>query len=75
MVGTVDDMDQRTRLARKDDDDHRRKISVARDLIYKNNKAVNTSGSEAILFPESLTATAVRGIYTVQSDKFVLIAT
>ena len=58
-LGTVDDREQRTTLARKDDEVYRKKISDARHLIYADNCAVTNDKVEAILKEHSLTPNAV----------------
>jgi hypothetical protein len=53
------DMKQRERLARNDDESTRRKIELAREIIYKKNFAVDTRAIEELLKDESLTPTLV----------------
>lgn len=56
-LGTVPDMRQRQSLARTDNLDRRDKVTRARDMIYKENKAVNNRASEELLKDQSLVAT------------------
>lgn len=58
-MGMRQDMKERKTLARVDDDDRRRKIELARDIIYKKNYAVDNANVEAILKPQSLVPTDV----------------
>jgi hypothetical protein len=53
------DMKQRESLARVDDDDRRRKIGLARDIIYKQRFAVGTTKVDDILMEQSLVPTDV----------------
>jgi hypothetical protein len=55
-------MDQRKRrsLARTDDRSRQVKVSVARELIYRKNYAVNSEPVERLLKETSLVPTAVR---------------
>lgn len=60
------DMKQRKTLARVDDDDRRRKVDTARNIIYKKNFAVGGDSASAILQNQSLVPTVVRlGVYPV----------
>lgn len=52
-------MKQRKTLARIDDDDRRRKVGLARDIIYKQNFAVDTNAVKELLQPQSLVPTDV----------------
>lgn len=56
-MGMVQDMKERKTLARVNDDDRRRKIERARDIIYRQNYAVDNANVEAILKPQSLVPT------------------
>jgi hypothetical protein len=58
-LGTVEDREQHSSLAREDDHTYRQKISDARDLIYVKNYAVNTTQIEDKLKDDSLTPNAV----------------
>ena len=58
-MGMVQDMKERKTLARVDDEIRRRKVELARDIIYNKNYAVDNANVEAILKPESLVPTAV----------------
>lgn len=58
-LGMKLDMKQRVLLARTDNDDRRRKVQVARRIIYETNYAVNSEGVEKILKAESLVPTLV----------------
>jgi hypothetical protein len=53
-MGMPLDMKQRETLARVDDEARRRKVGIARDIIYKKNYAVDSDAVEAILKEESL---------------------
>jgi hypothetical protein len=53
-MGMVRDMRQRITLSRVDDDAKRRKVEIARDIIYKKNYAIDSPAVEAILKEESL---------------------
>jgi hypothetical protein len=55
----VSDRGQRSRLARADDLSRKAKISGARDLIYRQNSAVNSAPVEQLLRPQSLVPTVV----------------
>jgi hypothetical protein len=52
-------MMQRQSLARVDNDSRRRKIGIARDIIYQMNYAVNSKRVDDILKAESLAPTSV----------------
>ncbi|KJA21682.1 hypothetical protein HYPSUDRAFT_111821, partial [Hypholoma sublateritium FD-334 SS-4] len=56
-LGTKHDHSQRTRLARVDNLRYRVKISSARDIIYKQNRSVDSDFVDAILKEESLVPT------------------
>lgn len=58
-MGMARDMRQRVTLARVDDDAKRRKVEIARDIIYKKNYAVDSAAVEAILKEESLVPASV----------------
>jgi hypothetical protein len=58
-MGMARDMRQRITLARVDDDVRRRKVGVARDIIYGKNYAVDSAPVEAILKEESLVPSSV----------------
>jgi hypothetical protein len=58
-MGMRRDMIQRETLARIDDENRRRKVSVAREIIYQKNYAVDTDNVETLLQPESLVPTSV----------------
>lgn len=58
-LGTVEDREQRTSLARKDDADFRDKNSAARDLIYVGNYTITNDRVEAQLKEYSLTPNIV----------------
>lgn len=53
------DMAQRVSLARVDDQHRRVVVSLAREIIYHKNFAVNSSAVEKLLKPESLVPTTV----------------
>jgi hypothetical protein len=56
-MGRKRDMKQRETLARVDDEARRRKIEIAREIIYRNNYAVDSQPVETILKDESLVPT------------------
>jgi hypothetical protein len=58
-MGKVLDMKQRKTLARVDDTTRRSKVGEARDLIYKDNYAVNYDGVEELLKEQSLVPASV----------------
>jgi hypothetical protein len=58
-LGTKLDIKQRETLARVDDDDRRRKVQLAREIIYDENYAVDSNGVEELLKPQSLVPTSV----------------
>jgi len=53
-------MKERKTLARIDDESRRRKINIAREIIYEKNYAVNSEPVEALLKEQSLVPTSVR---------------
>jgi hypothetical protein len=55
----MQDMKERKTLARIDDEHRRRKIELARDIIYKQNYAVDNDNVEALLKEQSLVPTSV----------------
>jgi len=58
-MGMPRDMKQRDTLARVDDEDRRRKVTIAREIIYEKNYAVNNDNVEALLREQSLVPTSV----------------
>jgi hypothetical protein len=58
-LGMTLDMKQRHTLARVDDENRKRKVELARDIIYNKNFAVNNKNVEVLLKPQSLVPTAV----------------
>lgn len=58
-LGTKRDQRQRISLARVDDLSYRVKISNAREIIYKQNRTVDSVYVERILKPQSLVPTEV----------------
>jgi len=52
-------MKERVTLARVDDEERRRKIGIARDIIYEKNYAVDNANVEALLKNQSLVPTSV----------------
>jgi hypothetical protein len=58
-MGMPRDMEQRETLARVDNEDRRRKVDIARQIIYEKNYAVNTENVETLLQPQSLVPTVV----------------
>lgn len=65
-LGKLQDMKQRVTLARIDNDVRRYDINRARELIYKNNYAVNSTHVKNILNEQSLVPTAVSPITNVR---------
>lgn len=57
-MGKQRDIRQRETLARLDDVDHRHRVAVARDLIYKKNYAVDSTAVKRLLGKDSLVPTA-----------------
>ena len=53
------DMKQRKMLARVDDEARKRKVDIAREIIYQKNYAVNSKAVEAFLKEQSLVPTSV----------------
>lgn len=62
LLGTTEDLLRRAQLARVDDEEHRRTIQVARELIIKQHYAVDSKQVEDLLKAKSLTPTAVSGL-------------
>lgn len=58
-LGTPRDMLQRTALARVDNDDRKRKVGIAREIIYNKNSAIHNDHVEAYLQGQSLVPTTV----------------
>jgi hypothetical protein len=58
-MGMVRDMRQRTTLSRVDDDANRRKVEIARNIIYHKNYRVDNTAVEALLKAESLVPSSV----------------
>ncbi len=58
-LGMALDMKQRKTLARVDDETRRRKVDIAREIIYQKNDAVDSNAVEAFLKPQSLVPTSV----------------
>jgi hypothetical protein len=63
-MGMVQDMKQRTILARVDDEARRAKVATAREIIYKKNYAVDSAPVEKILKPQSLVPNSVSAMVT-----------
>ena len=59
-LGTKHDQSQRVRLARLDNLQYRVKISNARDIIYEQNRSVDSKFVDNILGDESLVPTQAR---------------
>lgn len=59
-LGTRSDMDRRKTLIREDDDNRKRKIGIAREIIYDKRYAVGNNNVEQLLKPDSLVPTLVR---------------
>ena len=53
------DMKERKTLARVDNEDRRRTVEIAREIIYKKNYAVDNDNVEALLQGQSLVPTSV----------------
>ena len=60
-MGTIRDMKLRDTKARIDDDGRRRKVDIAREIIYKKNYAVDSEWVEVHLQEQSLVPTLVSG--------------
>jgi hypothetical protein len=60
-MGTAKDMKQREINNRVDDENRRRKVDTAREIIYKKNYAVDSDAVEALLYEQSLVPTSVSG--------------
>jgi hypothetical protein len=58
-MGKRRDIAQRETLVRVDDVDHRHRVTVARDLIYQKNYAVDSAAVKRILHKDSTVPTAV----------------
>lgn len=58
-MGKAQDMQQRRTLKRTDNDDRKRKVNIARNIIYQKNYAVNSKAVENQLKKESLVPTLV----------------
>lgn len=58
-MGMKNDMKQRARIARTDDDTRKTKVSLARSIIYKRNYAVNSKPVEVLLKEDSLVPISV----------------
>lgn len=58
-LGTVQDMERRTQLARVDDDAYRQTIKAARNLILKHHHAIDSKEVEELLKAHSTTPTDV----------------
>jgi hypothetical protein len=53
------DMQQRQTLGRFDDESRKRKVGMARDIIYKKNYAVDNDAIDELLADQSLVPTLV----------------
>lgn len=62
-MGRPRDMKQRKTLARNDDVTWRNRVKAARDIIYKNNKAVNSSAVERLLLEHSVVPSMVQCLF------------
>ena len=58
-MGMPQDMQQRNTLARVDDEGRRRKVDIAREIIYEKNYAVDNDNVETLLQDHSLVPTSV----------------
>jgi hypothetical protein len=67
-MGKRQDMKERDTLARVDDEKWRRKIDIAREIIYIKNYAVDSEPVETILKAESLVPT--RNAFSRKLSKF-----
>jgi hypothetical protein len=74
-MGMPLDMMQSQTLARVDNEDRRRKIAIAREIIYDKNYAVDTENVETLLQPQSLVPSSVSAQIDVchrrEADGFV----
>lgn len=61
------DRQQRSTLARVDNEDRKFKIAAARRLIYEKNYAVDSRALEKLLKDESLVPTSVRAMCILSS--------
>jgi len=61
-MGKAQDMKQRETLARVDDENRRRKVAMAREIIYQKNYAVGNDAVESLLQGQSLVPTTVSAI-------------
>ena len=59
LLGTPEDMACRTCHARSDDDSRRRKVSSARDIVYKQGFAIDSKHVDKILKEDSFILTEV----------------
>ncbi|KIO21350.1 hypothetical protein M407DRAFT_29068 [Tulasnella calospora MUT 4182] len=57
LLGTAQDQQTRSEHARTDDEDHRRRVGLARDIIYKQGYAPGNEHSEQFLKEDSSVAT------------------
>lgn len=62
-MGRPRDMKQRKTLARIDDITWRNRITAAREIIYKKNKAVNASAVERLLLEHSVVPSMVQCLF------------
>lgn len=53
-------MNQRQTGARKDNDERRRKVDIAHEIIYEKHYAIDNDNVETLLKPQSLVPTVVR---------------
>jgi hypothetical protein len=67
-MGKRQDMKDRDTLARVDNETWRRKIDIAREVIYKRNYAVDSEAVETVLKAESLVPT--RNAFSHKLSKF-----
>jgi hypothetical protein len=58
-IGMARDMKQRVSMARADDSDRRRKVAIARQFIYEQNRQISSVAVETLLRKDSLVAIAV----------------
>jgi hypothetical protein len=61
-MGMKQDMKERKSLARVDDENRRRKVELAREIIYDKNYAVDNESVQMLLQEQSLTPTSVCAI-------------
>jgi hypothetical protein len=61
-LGMVRDMQQRETLRRMDDESKNSLVATAREIIYKNNYAVDNNGVDTLLKEQSLVPSMVSNL-------------